>query len=115
MRATVLGRLKNTKLPQSKPLLPLLEAIANSFHAIEAVSEKTNHSIDIYIEREGSLDSDALGDIDSIEVCDTGVGFNDANYESFNTVDSQYKASIGGKGLGRFLWLKAFDKVAIES
>lgn len=29
--------------------------------------------------------------------------------------DSTYKAKIGGKGVGRFPWLKAFEKVEIQS
>ena len=43
------------------------------------------------------------------------MGFNDDNFKSFNTADSTYKLHRGGKGVGRFLWLKAFDKVEIES
>jgi hypothetical protein len=35
MESDVVGRLKNTKLPLSKPLLPLFEAVVNSIHAIE--------------------------------------------------------------------------------
>ena len=37
------------------------------------------------------------------------------HYDSFQTVDSPYKATHGGKGLGRFLWLKAFNRVEITS
>ena len=46
---------------------------------------------------------------------DNGSGFNDANYESFQIMDTQYKQDLGGKGLGRFSWLKAFDQVEIDS
>ena len=46
---------------------------------------------------------------------DSGIGFTDANFDSFETVDSPYKAPHGGKGLGRFLWLKAFSRVEVES
>ena len=34
MRADVMGRVRNTNLPKSKPLLPLFEAVINSFQAI---------------------------------------------------------------------------------
>lgn len=35
--------------------------------------------------------------------------------DSFNTAFSEYKYKRGGKGLGRFLWLKAFRRVHIDS
>ena len=37
------------------------------------------------------------------------------NYESFNYAHSTYKLDKGGKGIGRFAWLRAFRKVEIES
>ena len=33
------GRVKNFKLPKNQPLIPLYEAIVNSFHAIEERKE----------------------------------------------------------------------------
>ena len=46
---------------------------------------------------------------------DNGIGMNEANYESFQMLDSTYKASKGCKGVGRLLWLKAFNSVNISS
>lgn len=43
------------------------------------------------------------------------MGFNIDNYQSFNTAYSTYKLKMGCKGIGRFLWLLAFDNVEIES
>ena len=37
------------------------------------------------------------------------------NYAAFNEADTQLKAPRGGKGVGRFLWLKAFDRVEVDS
>jgi hypothetical protein len=34
---------------------------------------------------------------------------------SFETLDSDYKATMGCRGVGRLLWLKAFDKVSVRS
>ncbi len=53
--------------------------------------------------------------ISGFVVQDNGVGFNDANFKSFETSDSTRKKTKGGKGVGRFLWLKAFDRVKVES
>lgn len=35
--------------------------------------------------------------------------------DSFETLDSDYKADRGCRGVGRLLWLKAFDRVAVSS
>jgi len=46
---------------------------------------------------------------------DNGIGFDDQNFEAFSTSDTTYKASRGGKGIGRFMWLAAFERAEIES
>jgi len=51
----------------------------------------------------------------SFTITDTGIGFNDENAKSFFTAESRHKADRGGKGNGRFLWLKAFNKVNVDS
>src|SRR5699024_12694280 len=43
------------------------------------------------------------------------VGFTPENMDSFETLDSDYKADRGCRGVGRLLWLKAFDRVAVSS
>ena len=69
-----------------------------------------NPLIRIEATRERLLDQDELAEFESFAVIDNGSGFNDANYDSFETVDTQYKQQFGGKGLGRFSWLKALIK-----
>jgi hypothetical protein len=115
MKASVAGRVRNTVLSRTKPLLPVFEAVINSFHAIDEAASKNGHAIHIRASREGTLDDSRPAAFESFCVSDTGIGFTDNNYESFNTVDSPYKAAYGGKGLGRFLWLKAFERVEIDS
>ncbi len=115
MKASIAGRVRNTTLPRTKPLLPLFEAIMNAFQAIEEAGGDGDHQIDVEVVRHRLLDQSSLGPIAGFTVTDTGIGFTDANFESFNTVDTRYKAAKGAKGLGRFLWLKAFDRVEVES
>ncbi|WP_054312367.1 ATP-binding protein [Mesorhizobium sp. 1M-11] len=114
MKASIAGRIRNTNLPKAKALLPLFEAVMNSFQAIEETGGQ-GHVIRIIAERQGSLDEGKPGPIEAFTVIDSGIGFTDANFDSFETVDSPYKATRGGKGLGRFLWLKAFSRVEVES
>lgn len=109
---------KNTSLSASRPLLPVLEAIVNSLQSLEdSASPRPEIRIRIGREEELTLGAEAaqLSPIKSFEVEDNGRGFDDANVESFITFDSSYKATRGGKGVGRLLWLKAFDRAEIES
>ena len=120
MRIDVQGRVKNTKLAPTHGLLPLFEAIINSIHAIEE-SKPTNGKITVTIERshvQGVLAADRPLMVEPIEnflIEDNGIGFTDRHFLSFETADSRVKAALGGKGIGRITWLKAFRKAQIES
>ncbi|MCW8129525.1 MAG: ATP-binding protein, partial [Planctomycetota bacterium] len=117
LKTDLANRVKNTSHFRTEALLPVFEAIVNSIQAIE---ERGNHKAGLVSIRIIRDDQKMLGDfetpsITAFEVTDNGVGFNERNFESFQTSDSTHKADFGGKGVGRFLWLKAFDKVVIES
>ena len=99
-------------------LTPVIEAVCNSIDAIG--SERTDGIIDIIVKRSGqqSLKLDnthVLSDIVSIDIIDNGVGFTEENKDSFDTYRSGFKMSKGGKGFGRFMYLKYFNHVSIES
>src|SRR5687767_6207039 len=103
MLVNLRGRVNNIKLSHHQGLHALFEGVVNSIHAIEAGS--AGGDIHVYIRRELSQAALDLGDfstepIASFEITDAGVGFTNANYESFETSDSIYKASQGGKGIG---------------
>src|SRR5262249_14028438 len=53
--------------------------------------------------------------IRSFIVTDNGEGFHDENIKSFETLDSEYRAKLGCRGVGRLLWLKAFSNVEVLS
>lgn len=119
MQIDIRGRTRNTYLPITKSLLPVFEAIVNSIHAIEEASI-SNGQIDVFIERDrdqGILISEYTESwpIKNFVIVDNGIGFNEENFKSFQTSDTTYKASKGSKGIGRFLWLKAFKSVLISS
>jgi hypothetical protein len=117
MRVDLAGKIRNTTLPKQKALLPMFEAVVNSFQAIEESTYRSiPASIEIVVRRDPVLKGlDAEGGVDGFSINDTGVGFNDLNFDAFFTSDTQYKANRGGKGLGRFVWLKAFDRAHIVS
>ncbi|MBI5387837.1 MAG: hypothetical protein HZA90_24510 [Verrucomicrobia bacterium] len=119
--ASLIGRLANTELSAAHGLQPLYEAISNSLHAIED-SKRTDGLISVRVFRDDSQGriKDEHGHfvcrpIKDIQVDDNGVGFTEENLQSFCTADSLYKKKRGGKGIGRILWLKAFERVQVTS
>ena len=118
MKISVEGKVANTTLAAGRPLLPLYEAIVNSIQAIEDAGVKDGLiSITIHRESQKLIEGEdpSLRGVTGFEVSDNGIGFNDANFKSFDTSDSTFKAKRGGKGVGRFLWLVAFREVEVES
>lgn len=126
------GRLRNTILPRTHALLPVFEAVVNSIHACEDISGKsiTDGFITIHILRETKPEGqanllgddrakksgpEALPEIVGFKIADNGVGFSDANMNSFKELDSDYKEKKGCRGIGRLLWLKAFKGANIQS
>lgn len=119
MDVDIRGRVANVKLSRSRCLLPLFEAIMNSLHAIEE-AQGTDGRIEIRVERDRSqktlLDVDPSSfPVSGFVVIDNGVGFTDHHFRSFCKSDTTEKFKRGGKGVGRFLWLKAFKKAEIKS
>ena len=126
MHSELNGRLRNTNLPYSKGLMPVYEAVINSIEAIEDRSlieqiPLSRYYIKLEIKRAEQLDLEPKrgprpeGDIIGFQVTDNGVGFNDNNWESFKTLDSSHKAEKGCRGIGRLMWLKAFNNVLVDS
>ncbi len=100
-------------------MIPLYEAISNAIDAIEEHRNGFgNHSIRICLITSNNLGYQA-GDetlvIDGFDIIDDGVGFNDKNIASFQEVHTLSKAKLGGRGVGRFTFLKVFSSVHIRS
>ncbi|MEO7717467.1 MAG: hypothetical protein ABIY70_14800 [Capsulimonas sp.] len=122
MRINLDGRIRNIALAPSNALAPLYEAVVNSIQSVQQRWGKSDEGeVLVKIIREAtpqmSLDTgqSVLDPVSQFIIEDNGVGFDQGNYRSFETSDSVHKRNIGGKGVGRFLWLKAFDKVSIRS
>jgi hypothetical protein len=94
---------------------PIVEVVINAVQAIEAAG-KTNGKITIRVRRAGQMEMDgSLSDVTGFDVEDNGVGFTEENRESFDMLYSDFKATEGGKGFGRFVSLKYFENVSVDS
>jgi hypothetical protein len=108
---------KVSKVSSKNPLLPLFEAVVNSIQALEK-SKKPQITIEILRDAsQGELDlqDGTPAKVSGFIVSDNGAGFDDINIDSFCTSDSTLKSAQGGKGVGRFSWLKFFGSVEIDS
>jgi hypothetical protein len=90
---------------------PLFEAVSNSVYAIEDRfgKDKAKGQISIRVR--------SLSNPDQIEivVSDNGIGLDAGRYEAFCTIDTDFKQTKGGKGVGRLFWLDACKDILVES
>lgn len=91
----------------------IYEAVTNAIHANATKITCTFDSLDNLLK----IDEDEFTPrkIDTIRVSDNGDGFNDNNYISFCKYRTEHKIDLGCKGVGRFIFLKAFKHINYKS
>lgn len=112
-KSSLISRVRNFSLtPNEKnSLMPIFEAITNSLQSLYESYEQDwikKGYVNIFLYLDENYPTD-------IEIEDNGIGFNKVNFDSFLTFDSAHKLAIGGKGIGRFSWLKVFKEAHITS
>lgn len=119
MRANIKGLVDRLELSQAKAMMPLYEAISNSIDAIEEHQDGfKDHSIRIRLVPSKDLahqGGDETLIVDGFDVIDDGVGFDDRNIASFQEAHTLSKVKLGGRGVGRFTFLKVFSSAHIRS
>lgn len=115
MKFDVVGRINNMRLPDGKTaiLYSVYEAVSNSIHAINDRFGEENAAAQGKVDVDITVDDDS--DIEAISISDNGIGFTDENLRSFETSDSRFKYQRGGKGVGRFIWIKMFETIQVDS
>lgn len=104
------------KLPKpsshAQGMQPLFEAISNAFYAIEDLyGDDSSSKGHVRINVENLNNPEEL----RIEVIDNGYGLDKYRYDAFCVVDTDFKKSKGGKGVGRLFWLDAFSEIKVDS
>lgn len=94
-------------------LLPIFEAVSNSIHSISEKYEAND------IQRLGRILINVVDTVDidkfSITVTDNGSGLDRKNFDAFLTPFTGNKLRKNGKGFGRFIAFKVFERVEYES
>ena len=112
MQVKIKNILRNLK--EVSFMQPIYEAVNNSIEA-----GATHITLALAPDKNTLFDDSNANDvkplIDRITVTDNGEGFTKKNIDSFCQYYSDFKISLGCKGVGRFTWLKNFTQVHISS
>lgn len=114
LRPNLVKRIDRLPKPTSvaAALQPLFEAISNAVHATQARFADT-------VQGQGrvvvTVSTNRKKHRVWATVEDNGSGLDARNWDAFTTTDTDNKLSIGGKGVGRLLWLDCFEQIQIET
>ena len=99
----------------TNPYTPVVEMIVNAIQAIDE-SGTPFGKVSIRVIRSDQAElGGILREIIGFEVHDNGIGFTNDHRDSFDTLYTDRRISEGGKGFGRFVCLKYFSTVNVES
>lgn len=119
MQTDLRGLVERIDLSAPRGLIPLFEAISNSIDAIEERKlPPIDGRISIRMIERHDLASEGNGStvlFDGFEISDNGIGFTQRNITSFSEAYTLSKVKLGGKGVGRFMYLKVFQNVEVNS
>lgn len=108
-------RIEKTRLANNNVLMTVVEAVVNAIQSIDD-GERNNGNVVVRLKySQDPLLFDEPKPVVGFEITDNGIGFVNANMDSFETLDSSHRESLGGRGVGRLQWLKVFEKVTIQS
>jgi hypothetical protein len=114
LRPNLVKRIERLPKPSNVAgaMQPLFEAISNAIHSTQArfgdeVSTRGRVTVTVSTNREKK------GVWATVE--DNGIGLDKKNWEAFTTTDTDNKIKLGGKGVGRLLWLDCFENISISS
>lgn len=114
LRPNLVKRIDRLPKPTSvaAAMQPLFEAISNSIHSVQAKFGETVTSQGRVVV---TVNTNRKKESVWATVEDNGGGLDKCNWDAFITTDTDNKFSIGGKGVGRLLWLDCFEHVHIDT
>jgi hypothetical protein len=114
LRPNIVKRIDRFPKPTSvaAAMQPLFEAISNAIHSVQAKfgeAAQTRGKIVVTVNTNRTKKNVWA------TVEDNGLGLDDRNWEAFTTTDTDNKVTIGGKGVGRLLWLDCFKVIQVNT
>ena len=114
LRPNLVKRIERLPKPKSVAgaMQPLFEAISNAIHStqgrfLDEVATKGKVVVTVNTNRNKK---NVWATVE-----DNGFGLNDKNWDAFTTTDTDNKIKIGGKGVGRLMWLDCFEEINVSS
>lgn len=114
LRPNIVKRIDRLPKPKNvaAAMQPLFEAISNAIHSVQSrFAETVSHDGKIHVTVNTNRNKDQVW----ATVEDNGLGLDEKNWDAFTETDTDNKISIGGKGVGRLLWLDCFQKISVVS
>ena len=114
LRPNIVKRIDRLPKPKNvaAAMQPLFEAISNAIHSVQSrFAETVSHDGEIHVTVNTNRNKDQVW----ATVEDNGLGLDEKNWDAFTETDTDNKISIGGKGVGRLLWLDCFQKISVVS
>jgi hypothetical protein len=114
LRPNLVKRIDRLPKPTSvaSAMQPLFEAISNAIHSVQAkFGDRATVAGRIVV----TVSTNRRKEDVWATVEDNGLGLDVRNWDAFTTTDTDNKLSIGGKGVGRLLWLDCFERVHVET
>lgn len=91
---------------------PLFEAVSNAIHSTQGrYRDRVASEGQVIVTVNTNRNKDDVW----ATVEDNGVGLDDDNWDAFTTTDTDNKIQIGGKGVGRLMWLDCFEEIKVNS
>lgn len=114
LRPNIVKRIDRLPKPKNvtAAMQPLFEAISNAIHSVQhRFADTVSHDGKIHVTVNTNRNKDQVW----ATVEDNGLGLDEKNWDAFTETDTDNKISIGGKGVGRLLWLDCFQKINVVS
>lgn len=112
LRPNLVKRIDRLPKPTSvaAAMQPLFEAISNAIHSVQnKFGESVTTEGRVFVTVNTNRKKEGVW----ATVEDNGLGLDDRNWDAFTTTDTDNKLGIGGKGVGRLLWLDCFQKIDV--
>ena len=93
-------------------LQPLFEAVSNAIHSTQArFKDAVAYDGRVTV----TVQTDRRKEAVTAIVEDNGPGLDERNWDAFITTDTDNKIEIGGKGVGRLMWMDCFSQIHVDT